>query len=149
MIVYCIIYLWYDVESCIVILFQICIMKWYSCKIRNDIVCINWYMVRYMIKHHIIIPFLFISYDNIVSNRNTISYQMIHCPIIWYNILSYVTLLYYIIIQYCKVLFDMKLYILHDTILYPMIWYDIVSYHTIRYFNIEHLVWFSYVIGKW
>lgn len=102
-----------------------------------------------MIKHHIILPFLFISYDNIVSNRNTISYQMIHCPIIWYNILSYVILLYYIIIQYCKVLFDMKLYTLHDTILYPKIWYDIVSYHTIRYFNIEHLVWFSYVIGKW
>lgn len=58
---------------------------------------------------------------------------------IQYSIICYI---------YCKVLFDMKLYTLHDTILYPKIWYDIVSYHTIRYFNIEHLVWFSYVIGK-
>lgn len=86
----------------------------------------------------------------------TILYQIvIQYRIKWYIVLSYDTifyhdiLLYYIIIQYCKVLFDMKLYTLHDTILYPKIWYDIVSYHTIRYFNIEHLVWFSYVIGKW
>lgn len=124
MIVYCIIYLWYDVESCIVILFQICIMKWYSCKIRNDIVCINWYMVRYMIKHHIIIPFLFISYDNIVSNRNTISYQMIHCPIIWYNILSYVIF----IVKYYSI-WNCTYY----TIQYCILWYDTILCHTIQY----------------
>lgn len=149
MILYCIIYMkwcnyiiyydsilyhmmWYDVESCIVILFQICIMKWYNCKIRNDIVCINWYMVRYMIKHHIIIPFLFISYDNIVSNCNTISYQMIHCPIIWYNILSwYIIVLYHNTILWSIIRYEIVHITRYNIVSYDMIRYCVIPYNTI------------------